>query len=97
MDHKPIGSVSVYRSQSQMPMVKAMTITVDSLLPRPKLDYDVCYDAAVKGASVVVCQVLKWTNGVHTHTLLHPWGHHTKGGGPTPQWHSGRCPYHAAQ
>jgi hypothetical protein len=31
-----------------------MTITADSLLPRPKLDYDVGYDAAVKGASVVV-------------------------------------------
>jgi len=37
-----------------MTMVKAMTITVDSLLPRPKLDYDVGYDVAVKGASVVV-------------------------------------------
>ena len=37
-----------------MPTVKAMTITVDSLLPRPKLDYDVGYDVAVKGASVVV-------------------------------------------
>jgi hypothetical protein len=30
-----------------------MTITVDSLLPRPKLDCDVGYDVAVKGASVV--------------------------------------------
>ena len=37
-----------------MPTVKAMTITVDSLLPRPKLDYDMGYDAAIKGASVVV-------------------------------------------
>ena len=37
-----------------MPTVKAMTITVDSLLPRPKLDCNVGYDAAVKGASVVV-------------------------------------------
>jgi hypothetical protein len=37
-----------------MATVKAMTITVDSLLPRPKLDCDVGYDAAVKGASVVV-------------------------------------------
>ena len=37
-----------------MPTVKAMTITVDSLLPRPKLDCDVGYDAAVKSASVVV-------------------------------------------
>ena len=34
--------------------VKVTTIIVDSLLPRPKLDCDVCYDAAVKGASVVV-------------------------------------------
>ena len=54
MDHKPIGSVSVRYSQSQMPTVKAMTITIESLLPRPKLDCDVGYDAAVKGASVVV-------------------------------------------
>ena len=30
-----------------------------------------------------VCQVLKWTNGVYTHTLLHPKGPHTKRGGPT--------------
>ena len=37
-----------------MPTVKAMTITVDSLLPMPKLDCDVGYDVAVKGASVVV-------------------------------------------
>jgi hypothetical protein len=39
-----------------MATVKAMTITVDSLLPRPKLDYGVGYDAAMKGASVVVSQ-----------------------------------------
>ena len=38
-----------------MATVKAMTITIDSLLPRPKLDYDVGYDATMKGASVVVC------------------------------------------
>jgi hypothetical protein len=37
-----------------MPTVRAMTITVDSLLPRTKLDCDVGYDAAMKGASVVV-------------------------------------------
>ena len=37
-----------------MVTVKAMTITVDSLLPRPKLDCDVGYDVAVKDASVVV-------------------------------------------
>ena len=35
-------------------MVWAMTITVDSLLPRLKLNCDVGYDVAVKGASVVV-------------------------------------------
>ena len=35
-----------------------MTITVDSLLPRPKLDYDVGYDTAVKGASEVVFGLL---------------------------------------
>ena len=40
-----------------MPMVKATTITVDNLLPRPKLDCDVGYDVSVKGASVVVCVV----------------------------------------
>ena len=32
----------------------AMTITADSLLPRPKSDYDRGYDVAVKGAIVVV-------------------------------------------
>ena len=37
-----------------MATVKAMTITVDSLLPRPKVDCDVGYDVAVKDASVVV-------------------------------------------
>ena len=36
-----------------MPTVKAMTITVDSLLPRPKLDCDWGYDVAVKGLNVV--------------------------------------------
>ena len=39
-----------------MSKVKAMTITVNSLLSRPKLDCDVGYDVAVKGASVVVYQ-----------------------------------------
>ena len=38
--------------------VKAMTIIVDSLPPRPKLDYDVGYDMAVKGVSVAV--VYSW-------------------------------------
>jgi hypothetical protein len=37
-----------------MPTVKAMTITIDSLPPRPKLNCDVHYDAAMKGASIVV-------------------------------------------
>ena len=41
-----------------MATVKAMTITVDSLLPRPKVDCDVGYDAAVKGASAVVIMQL---------------------------------------
>ena len=54
MDDKPIQWCSVYPSQSQIPTVMAMSITADSLLPRPKLDYDVGYDAAVKGASIVV-------------------------------------------
>jgi len=38
--------------------VKAMTIIVDSLPPRPKFDYDVGYDVAVKGASVLVSHSL---------------------------------------
>jgi hypothetical protein len=37
-----------------MPTVKAMTVTVDSLLPRLKLDCNVGYDATMKGVSVVV-------------------------------------------
>jgi hypothetical protein len=43
----------------------------------------------------LVRQVLKWTNGVHTHTLLHPKGSHTEGGGPQ-QWGASRCPTYAA-
>ena len=38
-----------------MPTVRAMTITTDSLLLRPKCGYDGGYDVAVKGLSVVVC------------------------------------------
>jgi hypothetical protein len=53
-DHKPIQRCSVYRSRSQMPMVRAMTITADSLLPRPKCGCDGNYDMVVKGLSVVV-------------------------------------------
>ena len=52
--------MSVHHRRSQIATVKAMTITADSLLPRPKLDHDVGYDAAVKGASVVVLDVLRW-------------------------------------
>ena len=36
-----------------------MTITADSLLPSPKLDYDGGYDVAVKGLSVVVIGLFK--------------------------------------
>ena len=54
MDYKPIRRCSVHHSRSEMPMVMAMTITVDSLLPRPKLDCDGCYDVAVKGLNIVV-------------------------------------------
>ena len=59
MDHKPFGGVSVHRSRSQMPMVKAMTIIVDSLLSWLKLDCDVGYNVAIKGASVVVYSAYK--------------------------------------
>jgi len=41
-----------------MATVKAITITVDSLLPRLKLDCDVGYDMAMKGVSVAV--VYSW-------------------------------------
>ena len=53
-DDKLIRRCSVHPSRSPIPMVMAMSITADSLLARPKLDYDVGYDATVKGASVVV-------------------------------------------
>jgi hypothetical protein len=53
-DHKPIRRCSVYRSRSQMPTVRAMTITADNLLSRLKLDYDRGYNMAVKGLSVLV-------------------------------------------
>jgi len=44
-----------------MATMKAMTITVDSSLLRTKLDCDVGYDVAMKGASVVVtrCKLAK--------------------------------------
>jgi hypothetical protein len=41
-------------SRSEIATVMATIITVDSLLPRPKLDYYVGCDAAVKGVSGVV-------------------------------------------
>jgi hypothetical protein len=53
-DDKPIRRCSVHPSRSQIPTVMAMTITANSFLPRPKLDCDGGYDAAVKGPSVVV-------------------------------------------
>jgi len=60
MDDKLIWWCSVHPSRSQIPMVMAMSITGDSLPPRPKLDCDVGYDAAMKGASVVVsCSLVK--------------------------------------
>ena len=37
-----------------MPTVRAMTITANSLLPRPKCSCDGGYDVAMKGLSVVV-------------------------------------------
>ena len=46
-----------------MPTVRAMTITIDSLLLSPKLDYDGGYDVAVKGLNVVV----------HVLSILLPW------------------------
>ena len=54
-DDKPKRWCSEHPSWSQIVMVMAMSITADSLLPRPKSDYDRGYDVAVKGASVVVC------------------------------------------
>jgi hypothetical protein len=45
---------SVHHRRSQIATVSAMSITADSLLLKLKLDYDVGYDTAVKGASVVV-------------------------------------------
>jgi hypothetical protein len=36
----------------------------------------------------MLMSVLKWTKHLHTHTLLHLKGPHSKGGGPTRQWGS---------
>jgi hypothetical protein len=49
MDHKPIQ-----RCECTPQMVMTTTITADSLLSRPKLDYDGGYDVVVKGVSVEV-------------------------------------------
>jgi len=57
-DDKPIRWCNIHPSRSQIPTVMAMSITTDSLLPRLKLDCDVGYDAAMKGASVVVVGAL---------------------------------------
>jgi hypothetical protein len=54
MVDKPIQRCCVLPSRSEIGTMMAMIIAVDSLLPRPKLDYYVGCDAAMKGASVVV-------------------------------------------
>ena len=51
--------MSVHHRWSQIGMVMTTTITADNLLPSPKLDCDVSYDVAVKGASVVVVVYLR--------------------------------------
>ena len=53
-DDKPQRWCSEHPSRSQIATAMAMTITADSLLPRPKSDCNGGYDMAVKGASVVV-------------------------------------------
>jgi hypothetical protein len=53
-DDNPKQRCSEHPSRSQIAMAMAMTITADSLLPRPKSDCDRGYDVTVKGASVVV-------------------------------------------
>ena len=53
-DDKSIWRCSVYPSRSQISTVMVMTITIDSLLSRRKLDYDEGYDMDVKGPSAVV-------------------------------------------
>jgi len=70
-DDKPIRRCSLHHSRSQMTMVMAMTITVDNLLPRPKLDCNRGYDTAMKGPSVVVSRIrdgfqleLDWTSAI---------------------------------
>jgi hypothetical protein len=54
MVDKPIRRCCVLPSRSEIGTMMAMIIAVDSFLPRPKLDYYVGCDAAMKGASVVV-------------------------------------------
>jgi hypothetical protein len=60
-DDRSIRWCRVHPSQSQIPIVMAMTITADGLLPRLKLDCDGDYDVAVKGLSVVVTAKVIYT------------------------------------
>jgi hypothetical protein len=53
-DDKKKWRCNEHLSWSQIATVMAMTITADSLMPRPKLNCDRDYDVAVKGVSVVV-------------------------------------------
>ena len=53
-DDKPKWRCSEHPSRSQIAMAMAMTITADSLLWMPKLDYNRGYNVIVKGMSVVV-------------------------------------------
>ena len=47
------------------------TIIVDSLLPRPKLNYDGGYDVAVKGVSVVVICESRQVHQRHAQEVWH--------------------------
>ena len=53
-----------------MPTVRAMTITVDSLLPRPKCGCNRGYDVAVKGLSVVVKVKHYNVSNLHKHDRI---------------------------
>jgi len=48
------GGVSVHHRWSQIATVRAMTITIDSLLLKMKFGCDGGYDVAVKGLNIVV-------------------------------------------
>jgi len=62
-DHKLIWWCSIHHSRSQMSIVRAMTITADSLLPRLKYGCNGGYDVAVKGLSVVVSVPFSFPHG----------------------------------